>query len=163
AVRYWIRDLASDDPTSSRVRARIYTALRRAGIPLAVPAHTAFVEMHDADRAAKHREREIDERLAALQTVHLFRPFSNDALRTLASGMTLASYANKERTRKRGQRAHCLYFMTSGTAEIRIHEDGQPPLIVAKLQAPDFFGEMALMTGEPRTADVIATSDVDCF
>src|SRR5215475_15361424 len=29
--------------------------------------------------------------------------------------------------------------------------------------APDFFGEMGLMTGEPRSSDVIATSDVDCF
>src|SRR5262249_27508278 len=29
AVRYWLTDLAADDPTSSRVRARIYTALRR--------------------------------------------------------------------------------------------------------------------------------------
>jgi small-conductance mechanosensitive channel/CRP-like cAMP-binding protein len=163
AVRYWIRDLASDDPTNSRVRARIYTALRRAGIPLAVPAHTAFVEMHDADRAAKHREREIDERLAALKTVHLFQAFTNDELRTLAAGMSHVIYVNNERITKQGAKAHWLYVMTSGTAEICIHENAQPPLIVAKLQAPDFFGEMGLMTGEPRTADVIATSDVDCF
>jgi CRP-like cAMP-binding protein len=34
---------------------------------------------------------------------------------------------------------------------------------VAELSAPDFFGEMSLMTGEPRSADVIAIGDVDCF
>ena len=31
------------------------------------------------------------------------------------------------------------------------------------LNAPDVFGEMGLMTGEARAADVIATSDVECF
>jgi CRP-like cAMP-binding protein len=34
---------------------------------------------------------------------------------------------------------------------------------VATIHAPDFFGEMGLMTGEPRFADVLATSDVDCY
>jgi hypothetical protein len=37
AARYWLTDLAVDDPTSSAVRARIYAALRRASIPLARP------------------------------------------------------------------------------------------------------------------------------
>ncbi|MGE5183161.1 MAG: cyclic nucleotide-binding domain-containing protein [Acidobacteriota bacterium] len=163
AVRYWIKDLAPDDPTNSRVRARIYTALRRAGIPLAVPAHTAFVEMHDEVRAQKRTAREIDERLAALQTVHLFRGFKPDELRTLAAGMSHVLYAANERITKQGAVAHWLYVMTSGQAEIRINENGAPPRTVAKLQAPDFFGEMGLMTGEPRIADVVALGHVDCF
>jgi len=37
AVRYWLTDLAVDDPTNSIVRTRIYFALRRAGIPLSIP------------------------------------------------------------------------------------------------------------------------------
>src|SRR6202042_3547825 len=43
AVRYWLTDLANDDPTSSRVRTRIFTALKRASIPLARPVQTLFV------------------------------------------------------------------------------------------------------------------------
>jgi small-conductance mechanosensitive channel len=53
AVRYWLVDLAADDPTSSAVRTRIYTALRRAEIPLAVPAATVFMEQHDPARAER--------------------------------------------------------------------------------------------------------------
>jgi CRP-like cAMP-binding protein len=34
---------------------------------------------------------------------------------------------------------------------------------VTTLHAPDVFGEMGLMTGEARSADVVATSDVDCY
>jgi small-conductance mechanosensitive channel/CRP-like cAMP-binding protein len=170
AVRYWIHDLATDDPTSSRVRARIYAALQRAQIPLAVPAHTAFVELKDEARTAKRLERQLDERFTALKTVHLFRTLTDDELRTLATGMSHVMYAAGEVITRQGAIAHWLYVMTSGTAEIRARIDPDGPggkpeqnIIVANLTAPDFFGEMSLMTGEPRSADVVATSDVDCF
>ena len=168
-ARYWILDLTSDDTTSSRVRARIYTALQRAQIPLAVPAHTAFVELKDAARTARRSERQLDERFAALKTVHLFRTLTDDELRTLAAGMSHVMYAAGEVITRQGATAHWLYVMTSGSAEIRARidpdESGGPQqrIIVAQLIAPDFFGEMSLMTGEPRSADVVATSDVDCF
>lgn len=163
AARYWLVDLAPDDPTNSRVRARIYTALRRAGIPLAVPAHTAFVELKDEQRTHKREIRQVDERLAALATVHLFQSFKPEELRTLAEGMSHMIYTRGERITRQGAVAHWLYVMTGGTADIRVtHKDGEHAT-VASIKAPDFFGEMGLMTGEPRTADVIATSDVDCF
>lgn len=170
AVRYWIQDLATDDPTSSRVRARIYTALQRAQIPLAVPAHTAFVELKDEARTARRVARAVDERFAALKTVHLFRTLTDDELRTLATGMTHVIYADGEIITRQGALAHWLYVMTAGTAEIRVHIDPDGPgalpeqnVRIAQLTAPDFFGEMSLMTGEPRSADVIAIGDVDCF
>ncbi|HEX2688565.1 MAG TPA: mechanosensitive ion channel family protein, partial [Kofleriaceae bacterium] len=197
AVRFWIEDLATDDPTSSRVRARVFTALQRAQIPLAVPAHTSFVEMKDDARATRRTERQIDERFAALQTVHLFRTLTDDELRTLAAGMSHVIYTDGEVITRQGATAHWLYVMTAGTAEIRAHLDpeaahkgdsprkelampgglrtGSDPsgagpggaleqkVRIAQLTAPDFFGEMSLMTGEPRSADVIAIGDVDCF
>jgi small-conductance mechanosensitive channel/CRP-like cAMP-binding protein len=183
AVRYWICDLATDDPTSSRVRARIYTALQRAQIPLAVPAHTAFVELKDEARTARRRDREVDQRFAALKTVHLFHALTDDELRTLAAGMTHVLYTTGEIITRQGAVAHWLYVMTSGSVDIRVTVDpgadcapraagldpGAPggvpeqSVVVAHSTAPDFFGEMGLMTGEPRSADVIAASDVDCF
>jgi len=35
--------------------------------------------------------------------------------------------------------------------------------VVALLQAPSFFGEMGLMTGEPRTATIVAVADVESY
>jgi small-conductance mechanosensitive channel/CRP-like cAMP-binding protein len=170
AVRYWILDLATDDPTSSRVRARIYTALQRAQIPLAVPAHTAFVEVKDEARLARRTERHLDEHFAALKTVHLFRSLTDDELRTLAAGMSHVMYTTGELVTRQGAAAHWLYVMTAGTAEIRVTVDPDGPgglpekkIVVAQQTAPDFFGEMSLMTGEPRSADVVAISDIDCF
>lgn len=173
AVRFWVDDLATDDPTSSRVRARVYTALQRAQIPLAVPAQTSFVEMKDDERTARRTERQVDERFAALKTVHLFRTLTDDELRTLAAGMSHVMYTAGEIITRQGAAAHWLYVITAGTVEIRAQLDpdggsqgnGAPEqkVRIAQLTAPDFFGEMSLMTGEPRAADVIAAGDVDCF
>lgn len=169
AVRYWLIDLAADDPTSSRVRARIFTALRRAGIPLAVPAQTTFLELHDQDRLERRSKRRVDERLEALRSVSLFRHLKEPELRTLAEGMTHMIYTRGEVVTRQGAVAHWLYVLTSGSVEIRANTypdgDSGAPIVktVATLHAPDFFGEMGLMTGEPRAADVVAITDVDCF
>ncbi|HUJ60149.1 MAG TPA: mechanosensitive ion channel family protein [Kofleriaceae bacterium] len=170
AARYWIRDLAPDDPTNSRVRARVYTALHRAGISLAVPVHTALVKLEDTARATARQTRHLEERLAAIKTVHLLQSLTEDELRTLAAGMSPVIYTTGECITRQGAVAHWLYVMTAGSADIRMTVDpdgpgSRPPevRVVAHIKAPDFFGEMGLMTGEPRSADVIATSDVECF
>jgi small-conductance mechanosensitive channel/CRP-like cAMP-binding protein len=170
AVRYWLTDLAADDPTNSRVRARVYTALRRASIPLAVPATTAFLEVQDEARADRPTKRKVDERLAALRRVSLFRHLKQEELHALAEGMSHFIYTAGEIITRQGAVAHWLYVLTSGVAQVRanVDPDGPGPApseakVVATLHAPDFFGEMGLMTGEPRMADVVAMTDVDCF
>ena len=187
AVRYWICDLTSDEATSSRVRARIYTALQRAQIALPSPP---LAEGKDSTRApwseppsaepradttgprARRRGRQterIDQRLIALKTVLLFRSLTDNELRTLAAGLSHVMYATGEVITRQGAAGNWLYVMTLGSAEIRANVDGADPadprdkVVVAKLTAPDFFGEMSLMTGEPRSADVVAVGDVDCF
>ena len=54
ALRYWLTDLAVDDPTDSEVRAHIYAALYRAAIPLSIPAHAIFVTEDDAQDGPDH-------------------------------------------------------------------------------------------------------------
>lgn len=170
AVRYWLTDLAADDPTNSRVRSRIYTALHRAEIPLAVPARTTFLEVHDEPRDERRTRRRVDERLAALKQMTLFRHLTEAELETLAAGMSHVIYCAGEVITRQGAVAHWLYVLTSGKVQVRanVDPDGDGPApaqakAIAMLEAPDFFGEMGLMTGQPRTADVVALTDVDCF
>ena len=51
---------------------------------------------------------------------------------------------------RRGERGDCMYFIASGEVEIRLTHD---PIY---LGAGQFFGEIALLTGGPRTATVVA-------
>ena len=162
AARYWLTDLANDDPTSSRVRARIYTALKRAGIPLARPAQTLFVQANEAetDRSKRHET----QRLGALDRVDLFHALTPEERAFVSGHLTFAPFTAGETCTHQGAVAHWLYVLCSGKVEIRRHvEGGTMAKAVAVLEGPTFFGEMGLMTGEPRTADVVALTDVDCY
>jgi CRP-like cAMP-binding protein/small-conductance mechanosensitive channel len=156
AVRYWLVEVGMRDDTDSVVRARIATVLRRAAIPLA-----------NKERPVSPA---IEGHLAALRAVNLFAKCTEQELRTLAETMTYAPYVAGETILRQGARAAALFIMTSGTVEVRTRfdPDGSGPMrehsgLVATLTAPDFFGEMGLMTGEPRGADVIAKTDVECL
>jgi CRP-like cAMP-binding protein len=111
-----------------------------------------------------------DRYLEALHKIGLFDALADAELRTLAAAMNHAPYAANETIAHQGAIAHSLFILTAGTVEVRTHHDadGAGPApekmgVVATLSAPDFFGEMGLLTGEPRRADVVAQTDVECF
>jgi CRP-like cAMP-binding protein/small-conductance mechanosensitive channel len=163
AVRYWLTDLASDDPTSSLVRERVYAALRRAQMPLALPATTVFLSQDDPEHAERKRSREHAFRLAALQNVELFAQLSEEERVKLAEAVRIAPFSAGEVVTRQGSTAHWLYVLTKGRAEVRLIGSTGEEKKVAELKAPSFFGEMALMTGAPREATVVALTDVECL
>ena len=66
AARYWLTDMALTDPTDSIVRSRIYSALRRADIPLSIPAQSVFITKDNESRRKRKRQEQIDHRLKAM-------------------------------------------------------------------------------------------------
>ncbi|HEY8560451.1 MAG TPA: mechanosensitive ion channel family protein [Pyrinomonadaceae bacterium] len=164
AVRYWLTDLALDDPTNSVVRTRIYTALKRAGISLSIPAQTVFFSEDNSERRQQKLEKDIAHRMEILQQVELFQSLTEDERRELAEHLSVAPFARGEAMTRQGAEAHWLYVITKGEAEVRVSVDGTGlSKQVATLKAGDFFGEMGMMTGTKRSATVIATVDTECF
>jgi CRP-like cAMP-binding protein/small-conductance mechanosensitive channel len=162
AARYWLTDLANDDATNSRVRSVIYAALKRADIPLARPAQTLFVEPDEAagERAERHRQR----RLAAIGRVELFQSLTDAERKYVADHLIEVPFTAGETITRQGAVAHWLYVLIDGEVEVRRHAgDGTAVKVVAHLTAPGFFGEMGLLTGAPRRADVVALTDVECY
>ncbi|MEW6212893.1 MAG: cyclic nucleotide-binding domain-containing protein, partial [Acidobacteriota bacterium] len=161
AVRYWLTDLAADDPTNSIVRARIFFALKRADIPLSIPAHSLFLTEESEERKVIKHERQIEHILREFQEVELFHSLTQSEQRTLAERMRPVPFTRGEALTRQGAEAHWLYILTKGSAEVVISTEDGASRRVAILKDGDFFGEMGLMTGEPRTATVIALEDVE--
>lgn len=162
AVRYWLTDLAKDDPTSSAVRERVYAALRRAAIPLAVPAATLFVNQEDPKRDLEKRNREVRRIAAALSQVSLFRTLSEAELLQLADSVRVVPFSPQELITRQGAEANWLYVLVKGAVEVRIAA-GDRTRKVGNLTAPNYFGEMALVNGAPREATVAAITEVECI
>ncbi|HSD89112.1 MAG TPA: mechanosensitive ion channel family protein [Kofleriaceae bacterium] len=161
-ARYWLVDLERDDGTDSRVRVRIYFGLRRAGIALAIPASAMFVTQETPERETRKADRELDQRLRALAKVDLFSGLSPELQRSLADQLVLQPFAGGEAVTREGEKDDGLFMIVEGDAIVRIGA-GASEREVARLGAGQFFGEMSLMTGEARTATVIAATDLVCY
>jgi len=141
AVRYWLTDLAQDDPTNSIVRSRIYFSLRRAGIPLSIPAHSVFITEEGEQRRERKQEEEVERRVAALNHVELFQTLTDEEKRSLAPHLRVAPFVRGEAITRQGAKAHWLYIITKGDAEVNVTVDGSSASErVAELHEGDFFG-----------------------
>ena len=163
AVRYWLTDLAADDPTSSAVRVRVYVALKRAGIPLAVPGQAIWVSMDDPQHRERKVQRELQHRMQVLEQIQMFAGLTLDDRQRLSEGMQPAPFGRGEIITRQDSAAHWLYVLTKGECEVRVRGEGGVEKLVARLSAPNVFGEMGVMTGERRTASVVAVSEVECY
>lgn len=160
--RYWLTDFARDTSTDSVVQTRIFYALKRAGIPLAMPAHAIFLTEDSPERRKHKQASEHERRMFALSRIGLFRELSDADRHELAAGLQHTPFSRGEVIVRMGAAAHHLYMITSGSVSVRTG-DGDTEYELARLNEGEFFGEMSLLTGEPRSATTVAATDVECY
>ena len=162
-LRYWLINPLPDDLTDSDVRVHILATLQRNGIRLATDDHT----IHLVEEGAKHRAevegREMQRRLRAINAVELFARLADSEKQYLAQRLTKAPFARGDIITRQGAIAHWLYIMVSGEAEAWWQPPEGPRRLLEKRGPGSVFGEIGLMTGAPRRATVIASTDVETY
>ncbi|MCI4352647.1 MAG: cyclic nucleotide-binding domain-containing protein [Thermoplasmata archaeon] len=96
--------------------------------------------------------------LAMLGSVPLFSGLGKSQLRTMVTSAKERTYRAGETIVKQGEKGIGFYLILDGQA--RVEKAGQQ---VAVLGPGQFFGEMALLDQQPRTADVLASGAVRCL
>ncbi|HEX4926746.1 MAG TPA: mechanosensitive ion channel family protein [Burkholderiales bacterium] len=162
-LRYFLTDLLEDEATDSMVRVHLFASLQRAGIRIAEEQRTVHAVSRDEAHADAVRKREIGRRLEMLRGVDLFSVLSEDEIAEIAERLQYAPFARGDIITKQGNVAHWLYIVAFGEVEVRYEPASGRPQILATLRAGQFFGEMALLTGEARSATVTAKTDVECY
>jgi len=163
AVRYWLTDFAADDLTDSTIRVRLTFALKRAGIPLSMPAQAIFVTEESHERKAEKSEADLTRRREALARVDIFRDLSHGDRERLAASLHYVPFTASEAITRQGAEAHWLYLLVGGEVSVRVRSASGDEREVSRLSAGSFFGEMSLLTGARRTATVVALGDVECY
>ena len=163
ALRYWLSDPQPDDATDAAVRAHVIAALQRAGIRLAVPEERRYVTKENLAYRQAVTERELSRRLRALRGVEIFSVLSEREVKAMAERLVYAPFARGDLVTHQGAVAHWLYILVSGEAGIFLDSPLGDRRLLTSLAAGSVFGEMGLMTGEPRRATVIAKTDAECY
>jgi len=156
-VKYWLVDYAKYNDTDALIRQRIWYAFRRAGLNFAFPTRTLYVER--PERAAQ-RDGDGGAVVERLSAVDIFAPLSADETSMLAQAAVRHVFAPGETVIRAGDPGSSMFVVHKGRVRVQVSENGRPRT-VATLNEGDFFGEMALFTGEPRTANVLALEETE--
>lgn len=156
-LKYWLEDYAKYNDTDALVRQRIWYAFRRAGLNFAYPTRTLHVERTRRGGIQDGEGGRIVERLSA---VDIFAPLSADETSMLAEAAVSHVFAQGETVIRAGDPGSSMFVVHSGRVCVQINENGKLRTVAA-LSEGDFFGEMALFTGEPRTANVVALEETE--
>jgi branched-chain amino acid transport system substrate-binding protein len=93
-----------------------------------------------------------------LQKVPIFMSMSNEELELISKNCSRVRFNNGDVIIKQNDPGDSLFIIADGVVSVQVEQSSGERQTVSKLGVGDFFGEMSLMTGEPRTADVIAES-----
>ena len=155
-LRVWTTEFGADDVLRDRLRTAVYYAFRRHDITIPFPVRVNLTGQtarpFDAERAAAE---------TLFRHVPIFADLSASQRAELATVSRLAPYGRGETVVRQGEAGASMFVLARGEAVVRLEPSGTE---VARFVEPGaFFGEMSLLTGEPRTASVVAVTDCDLF
>ncbi len=97
--------------------------------------------------------------LEQLKSIPLFQSVSDTELDEIRSILKLVPISKGETIISEGEVGDCLYIIRKGKAKVVSDNKGSDQIILSYLTVGDYFGEMSLITGEPRSATVMAVED----
>lgn len=158
-IKYFVRDFMLRDRIDADIRKAVWYAMRRNNMSIPFPVRSFQPYMPPQhDHGVDIDPEEVVQRL---REVDILGPLSLPALGTIAGAATLHVYSKGETIISHGGEGSSMFVIHRGSVSVRVPEAGSHEVHeVAQLDEGSVFGEMALLTGEARTADVIALSDV---
>lgn len=153
-VWFWTDDFENYEVVQSHVRKAMYYELGRRGMDIPYPIQVEYSRDEPApDIPARH-----EDAFRMIAKVPVFAGLPEEAQRALAAATNPRLFADGEEIVHEGDPGGTMYLIQRGRVIVTVGSDARR---VATTEAGGYFGEMSLLTGDPRTATV--TADGDCL
>src|SRR3989338_983180 len=167
AVLYQIifaHDHYAEEPRiKTEINHQLWYALKRHQIKIPFPirdVHHAHIERRRQEKEAVHFREEAEK---ILSSIPLFTALSDDDRKQIAETIFLKEFGDHEIIVRQGEEGDSLYIIHNGACNVFLGSNGKEPKKIATMHEGHFFGEMSLLTGEPRSATVRAHRDTSVF
>lgn len=154
-LRYWLEDYARHLEIDSQVRERAYYRLERENLHIAYP----LIRQHQFAAGKVQAVSRSEAITAAIADLDLFRPLSAEERETVAAAARERRYAEGETIVREGERSSSMFLVESGRVGVSIQGAGGDTRRLAVIESGSAFGEISLLTGEPRSATVRALTE----
>ncbi|MBK8255090.1 MAG: mechanosensitive ion channel [Polyangiaceae bacterium] len=160
-VRFWTDQFDKRDGVDGGVRDRIYYALHRANFTIPFPQRTVHLHQVSDETRAREDASSALKRESALGNVDILSVLDRSVLKRLATLATTRLFSPGETIVRQDDDADELYIIERGTVVVLLESAGKETSEVTRLGPGQFFGEMALVTGEKRQATVRAYTECE--
>jgi small-conductance mechanosensitive channel/CRP-like cAMP-binding protein len=150
-VRFHVPDYGQEAHCRDAVAGAVLRALQHVGLDVARPARDLRLERQGP---APPRPR----RAALLSRIELFRGFSAAERGDLEQKMRERLFRRGATIVRQGEPGSSLFVLAEGALDVVLDRDGEEAPL-GRLVPGDVFGELALLTGQPRSATVRAATD----
>jgi len=154
-LKVWVSDFSKHPDHNNELMTSIWEHMRWAGITSAFPQQDIHI--------FEEKERDETDSLAVgelLDRVDLFASLEMEEKNELASKLEQRHIRSGQNIVRQGDEGSSLYVVAEGLMEIRVQfDEDSSERKVAQVGPGDFFGEMSLLTGAPRSATVITLTD----
>lgn len=137
------------------------TLVVAAFVPIAIQL-LLFPALHRFDDRQEDLVAALEPRLATLRGLHLLHAASRGTLYEIADGIVDVSAGPDTVIVREGDDADALYVLVAGAVEATALQEEQPA-VLRRMIAPDYFGEIGLIHGVPRTATVTAIEPAELW
>lgn len=155
-ARFWISDYERDELARDEVRTAIYYSFSRHKIEIPWPITVEYKRAFPSDEEPAEW---LVGRSRLLATVDLFSSLPDADRERLAALARERLFGHRDRIVRQGDPGASLFVVSSGQAVVSVDPGGE----VATIETGGYFGEMSLLTGEPRSATVSARGDCRAF
>ncbi len=162
-IRFWISDYGALRELEDAVMTRLWYGLRRAGMTIPFPIRDVNLRQVPEDAGQREAEARRARVLDALRPLPLLAPLDQAQIEQLAERARWQRFASSELLMHQGDPGNSLFVICGGQARVEVEgADGQP-VTVARRGEGDILGEMSLCTGAPRTATVVAETELEAI
>ncbi|MNX04730.1 Low conductance mechanosensitive channel YnaI [compost metagenome] len=151
----WIDDGPRSVPLRGKLLEELWYHFKRRGFDMPIPAQE--IVLRDP---RLQQETALTAAVKALRTVDFMRDFDDAVIEAIARQARHAHYAPESAIFHQGDAGGSFFLIQKGEVLLQL-ADAQGTEPVARLQAGCYFGEMSLLTGEPRTASARALTDCE--
>jgi small-conductance mechanosensitive channel/CRP-like cAMP-binding protein len=155
-IQFWMETHDHYFEVTDAIRTNVWYGLRRHGIRIPYPTRTIQIE-----RPARDKQQEVQTAARIiLRQQPLFKCLTDQHLDALLPRGKVAHFGQGEKLISQGEEGDSMFILVEGQANVVVERNGSPKH-VASLKSGDCFGEMSLLTGERRSATVVAHSDCE--
>ena len=152
-IRFWVNDYSKDTIARDQARSAIYYSLRRHRYEIPFPIQTEIQVEPVPERASERIERVM----GALRPVDLFLPLTGDQMMELAARAGERIYGQGEVIVRQSEAGSSMFVIKRGSVRV-VEASGRE---LATIEPGGYVGEMSMLTGQPRSATVLAVEDCE--